>query len=172
MCTSTQKGGEEAVFNLECPDTDEEDVDGLGEVPFRGFDLEETQRKSTAASSAPDMTTPRVRHEQKLPPIAMFKELKEKHDMSGSLSDKSEGPNLRFGEPTSASQLEELSVKQFAETTDKKITWAINLFHEWRMNRLRVGPFDHTHGTLQWVNVNDSGNLLKPHLSFGIVFSK
>ncbi len=69
----------------------------------------------------------------------------------------------RFKPPTSEEELDALSVKSFAKT-DKKIMWAINMFKEWCMHCLRVGPFDTTHGTLQWVNVEDPGNLLKPHL--------
>lgn len=51
----------------------------------------------------------------------------------------------QFKQAMTEEELDALSVKSFAETTDKKITWAINMFKEWRMahcsgSMLRILP--------------------------------
>ncbi len=170
VITSTQKGDECAAVNSGSFSEGEDNGACLEEVPFKGFDSEEQQLKSTAhsfneATPAPPPFKPK---KMSVPPVASFKDLKEKRDLAKADSSETAKKSLRFGEPTSESQLEELCVKQFAETTDKKIAWSVNMFKEWCMNRLRVGPYDNTHGTLQWVNLDDTGNLLKPHLSLSL----
>ncbi len=155
--------------------------DDVVEVPFRGFDSAETQMKSTACTTAHVCATAAPKRSNFCLPLASFKELKAKQIAEKKKSDVPDKQpverknsvdcakqSLRFGEVTTESELDKLSVKQFAETMDQKISWAINMFKEWRMNRLRVGPYDNTHGTLQWVNVEDSGNLLKPHLCLAL----
>ncbi len=172
--TSTQKSGVILQVGESSSIEEEETGQGEEEVPFRGFDSAELQKKSTACASADVPSLVPLKRKYVCPPLASFKDLKAKQ-----VSEKAKSEavaqhsvvakqSLRFGEATTESELDKLSVKQFAETTDRKILWAINMFKEWRMNRLRVGPFDNTHGTLQWVNVEDSGNLLKPHLCLAL----
>lgn len=182
MCTSTQKSGCVHAFLAEVSDEGEDvDVD-VEDVPFRGFDSAEKQKKSTAVagsilvgaegkcSDEPDAVVKKSwmpKRPVSVPPLACLVDLKAQRDAWGTAQNQSVD-SVHFGKPTSEKDLDELCVKSFAETTDKKITWAINLFKEWRMNRLRIGPFDNTHGTLQWVNVEDSGNLLKPHMCLAL----
>ncbi len=144
--------------------------EGLGEKEFPGFDSLEKQAKVMA--SRPDESL-----DSGVSSTACDTDVKGSEDVNfaemNSLDSKQNvgGDKVftfkkvnRFKQATSEDELSLLSIKSFAETTDKKITWAINMFKEWRMHRLRVGPYDTTHGTLQWVNVDDSANLLKPHL--------
>ncbi len=170
VITLTQKGDEFAAANFGSFSEGEDDGACLEEVPFKGFDSEEQQLKLTACSTneATPAPPPFKPKKMSVPPVASFKDLKEKRDILKADSSETAKKSLHFGEPTSESQLEELCVKQFAETMDKKIAWSVNMFKEWHMNRLRVSPYNNTHGTLQWVNLNDTGNLLKPHLSLAL----
>ncbi len=40
----------------------------------------------------------------------------------------------RFRDPVSEEKLQDLGRKTFAESTKRKITWAINLFHDWQIH--------------------------------------
>ncbi len=42
----------------------------------------------------------------------------------------------RFKPPSSTDELDKLSGKQFAQNTDQKIAWAIEMFREWRKERM------------------------------------
>ncbi len=44
--------------------------------------------------------------------------------------------NPRFKQPSAEEVLEKLSKKAFAESTEQKINWAVDLFCQWRFSRL------------------------------------
>ncbi len=57
----------------------------------------------------------------------------------------------RFKRPTSKETLRELAGKSFAKSTDRKINWAMNLFHMWHENRIKEGT---GFGEISWCDVD------------------
>ena len=58
----------------------------------------------------------------------------------------------RFKEPVSSEELEKLSEKTFAASTERKIQWAVKLFQNWHFSRIRVPECD---GRLRWCDIED-----------------
>ncbi len=61
---------------------------------------------------------------------------------------------LWFHSPVLKEELKKLSEKTFASSTERKILWTVNLFHDWCFTRMRVLSVDH--GRLSWCDINDS----------------
>ncbi len=57
----------------------------------------------------------------------------------------------RFKPVTSDCELQDLAGKTFARSTDRKISWAVNLFRMWRQNRIDEGTGE---GEISWCDVD------------------
>ncbi len=62
----------------------------------------------------------------------------------------------RFKQPTEDDILEKLSEKSFAESTERKILWAVDLFHQWRFSRLAQNycQAEILHGDVDSLNIS------------------
>ncbi len=58
-----------------------------------------------------------------------------------------------FKKPSSKSELEFLSGKTFVKSTDRKISWAANLFRIWRQQRIHEGTGQ---GEISWCDIDES----------------
>ena len=79
---------------------------------------------------------------------ATFKDLKDKSKCSDNSS--MDKPS-RFKSATSKEELRTLAGKSFAKSTDRKISWAVNLFRMWRQNRIDEGTGE---GKISWCDVD------------------
>ncbi len=61
-------------------------------------------------------------------------------------------PALRFKTASSSNDLKKLSGKTFAESTDKKIAWAVKLYMSWRRSRIEA---DTAQGDIEGANLYD-----------------
>ena len=68
-----------------------------------------------------------------------------------SSSDIPKDTSTRFKPATSKEELRELAGKSFAKSTDRKISWAVNLFRMWRQNRINEGTGE---GEISWCDVD------------------
>ncbi len=59
---------------------------------------------------------------------------------------------FRFRDPVAPETLEKLTEKTFAPSTERKITWAVNLFKDWRFLHIREPGSD---GCLRWCDIGD-----------------
>ncbi len=66
----------------------------------------------------------------------------------------------RFKPSTSTDELDKLSGKQFAQNTDRKILWAIEMFREWMKERM-LDPS--CPSEILWCSIDDP-DLCKEHL--------
>ncbi len=57
----------------------------------------------------------------------------------------------RFKGATSDTELQELAGKRFVKSTDRKISWAVNLFKMWRENRIEEGTGE---GEISWCDLD------------------
>ncbi len=72
--------------------------------------------------------------------------------------------SFRFKQLTSNAEMSELSGKQFAHNTDQKISWAVELFSNWRKNRM-LSP--DCPSEILWTSLDDP-DLLKSHLCYSL----
>ncbi len=81
-------------------------------------------------------------------------------------SDSDEGQSepvvSHFRDPVKPEELEKLGQKTFATSTERKITWAVNLFQDWRFLRICEPSSD---GWLRWCDLKD-GRIQASNLSF------
>ncbi len=62
----------------------------------------------------------------------------EEHDSAACETKSDDTPRqFRFKKATSNAELDQLSGKKFALNTDRKITWAVDLFNNWRDERMK-----------------------------------
>ncbi len=71
---------------------------------------------------------------------------------------------FRFKPATTDTEMEQLSGKKFAQNTDRKISWAVELFAEWRKNRI-LDP--NCPGKILWSSLVDP-DLNKAHLCYSL----
>ncbi len=71
-------------------------------------------------------------------------------------------PTSRFHPPTSAEVIEQLSSKTFAQTTERKVQWAVSLFDSWQQNCLRLPTSSHE---IMFCNIKDPQRVNKSHLA-------
>ncbi len=72
-------------------------------------------------------------------------------DKSKSVDSGNKDKLSRFKGATSKEELRNLAGKSFAKSTDRKISWAVNLFRMWRQNRIDEGTGE---GEISWCDVN------------------
>ncbi len=74
-----------------------------------------------------------------------------------------EQKTFRFKKATNMEQLEQLSYKSFAPSTDRKIAWAVSLYEEWRQHCLRTDVSERHE--ISWGSLTQKG-LKESDLSF------
>ena len=71
---------------------------------------------------------------------------------------------FQFKKPTSDSEMLKLSGKQFAQNTDQKISWAVDMFVDWQKNRM-LDP--NCPSEILWTSLDDP-DLNKAHLCYSL----
>ncbi len=69
---------------------------------------------------------------------------------------------FHFKKPTTENELENLGHKRFVPATDRKVSWAVGLFKEWRLQRMKKSPCA---AQISWCNIDDP-TLTKGHLCY------
>ncbi len=89
-------------------------------------------------------------------------------DRSVDDGNKSGARAFRFKPATTPDDLAAMTMKNFAETTDKKIAWAAKLFNDWRQNRLKTSVDDSRLWNISWCNIDCAQDLNKSHLAYSL----
>ncbi len=89
-------------------------------------------------------------------------------DRSVDNGNKSGAHVFRFKPATTPDDLATMTMKNFAETTDKKIAWAAKLFNDWGQNRLKTSVDDSGLWNISWCNIDHAQDLNKSHLAYSL----
>ena len=74
-------------------------------------------------------------------------------------------PKREFKVPSNDDVIVGLSKKKFAPESWRKMKWVINMFKEWRINRINSGPVS---DEIVETNLEDVPNLSEPKLAYSL----